>query len=120
MNVRQAWIRRLRGRAGESIAEVLIALLISSLALMMLANMVGTSQKLVAGSKVSFSETVEKTNALTRADSGIAEEIRFTFRDDGVNYTRLGKNGDGENTDKVTVRIASAAVGRDTILSYRK
>ena len=42
---------KLRGRAGESLAETLIATLIAALALVMLAGAVGAAAKMITGSR---------------------------------------------------------------------
>ncbi len=57
-------IKKLKAQAGESIAEVLIALLISSVALVMLASMISSTQSMVSKSKTKMSAYYQANNAL--------------------------------------------------------
>ena len=57
-------IKKLKAQAGESIAEVLIALLISSLALVMLASMISSTQSMVSRSKTKMSAYYQANNVL--------------------------------------------------------
>ena len=56
--------RKLRGKTGESIGETLIALLISSLALLMLAGAVSSAGTIVQKSKTVFNDYYTKNNAV--------------------------------------------------------
>ena len=81
-------IKKLRSRSGESIAETLIALLVSALALMMLAGAVSAATNVVTKSKAKMTEyyaadqllteAAKSTNTLTVTMGG------YTF--DGVPY----------------------------------
>lgn len=55
---------RLSSRSGESLSEVLIALVVSSLALVMLASMVNTTNDIVNRSKEVVKTYVEQNNTL--------------------------------------------------------
>lgn len=55
---------KIKNNNGESISEVLVALLISTLGLVMLATMITTSTKLVTRSEESMDQFVEAENAL--------------------------------------------------------
>ena len=76
--------QKLRSRAGESIGETLIALLISSLALLMLAGAISTTTRIVTHSN-------ETMDAYYAADRGLAA------RDTGEASLTVTLN-DGENT----------------------
>ncbi len=54
--MKQRIMRKLRGRAGESIAETMIALLISALALIMLAGAIGKASDIIKQSNTAVSE----------------------------------------------------------------
>ena len=56
--------QKLKNKGGESISEVLVALLISSLALVMLASMIGTTTRLVTRSKDTMREYYQAANIL--------------------------------------------------------
>lgn len=49
--MRKKWIQKLRSKAGETIGETLIATLIAALALTMLAGAIGSSAKIINGSR---------------------------------------------------------------------
>lgn len=61
---------RLRGQGGESIAEVLIAVLISAVAMVMLASMIITAGKLVSDSRTKLTAYYAQNEALTKRESG--------------------------------------------------
>jgi len=62
-------LRRLRGRAGESIAEVLVALLISALAMMLLAGMINSSWKVLDSSRAALADYNAQESVLTAQGS---------------------------------------------------
>ena len=69
--LRSRTLRKLRSNRGESISEVLVALLISSLALVMLASMISSTTSLVTKSRDVLSEYYDANNALSsRGSSG--------------------------------------------------
>lgn len=63
---------RLRSRAGESIAEVLVSLLISSLALVMLAGMISATARMVKRSEGYIETYVEGVNVVAEKGSSSA------------------------------------------------
>ena len=64
--------RKLRGCRGESIAEVLVAVLISALGLALLAGMISGAVNLIQSGEESMQEYVERENALA-ARTGASE-----------------------------------------------
>jgi Tfp pilus assembly protein PilV len=60
---------RLREQKGESIAEVLISLLISAVALVMLASMINTSARLVSDSRKKLTAYYAANEALTKNEA---------------------------------------------------
>ena len=86
-------LKKLKSRAGESIAETLVALLISALALLMLAGAVSSAARVVTGSSNKLKEYyAADRNLATRSGADTnkvditiaAEKVTQTFRD--VNY----------------------------------
>ncbi len=72
--------KKLHNKRGDSLAEVLIALLISSLALVMLASMITSSANMITKSKAKLRDYYEETAALNTlnapaAVSGIKDKI---------------------------------------------
>ena len=81
---------KLRSRAGESIGETLVALLISSLALLMLAGAVSSAKNVVTTSKQAMTEYYEagaKLAAHTKNDGDNYSSGSITITLNGVNYT---------------------------------
>ena len=73
---------KLRSRAGESIAETLIALLISALALMMLAGAVSSAANVVTRSRTAMSDYYEKDAAMVeRSATAFSDTVRIVPRD---------------------------------------
>lgn len=62
--MKQRILRKLSSNAGESIGETLVALLISALALMMLAGAVTSAMRVVTRSKRSMDEYYQVNNAV--------------------------------------------------------
>ena len=56
------FFKKLKSRAGESIAEVLIALLVSSIGLVMLASMISTSGSIIKKSRDALEHYYEDAN----------------------------------------------------------
>lgn len=61
---------KLKSAAGESLAEVLIALLIAALAMAMLATAISSTAKIVTQSKAAMKNYYDGNNALDAASSG--------------------------------------------------
>lgn len=57
-------VKKIKNNKGESIAETLIALLVSALGIMLLAGMIQTSSKLITNSNDRISKYVEQENAI--------------------------------------------------------
>ena len=57
-------IGKMRSQVGESIAETLVALLISALALMMLAGAVSSGMRIVTNSRIRIDEYYQVSNAM--------------------------------------------------------
>ena len=75
--------KKLKGTAGESLAEVLIALLIAALALTMLASVITTAARIITQSKQKMSEyyTKNDTIALRSASGDDLGEWTVTVKD---------------------------------------
>lgn len=89
--LRENLSKKLKGNAGESLAEVLIALLIAALALTMLASVISSAARMINQSKETMANyylandalTTHVTNALV--DSG---ELKLTIKQKaGEDYT---------------------------------
>ena len=106
---------KLGSRAGESISETLVALLISALALVMLAGVITTSTRIVTSSRESMNNYYDACNAMVDPDSSTDEDTeietgtgKVTIKGTGVT---AGISGDVEYTKTVA--------GGSTIYYYR-
>ena len=64
-------VKKLRSRAGESIAEVMVALLISALGMSLLVGMIGASVRIIDNSTKAMHLQYAKANADTKSNSNI-------------------------------------------------
>ena len=105
--------RKLSSQRGETIAEVLVALLVSAMGMMMLAGMVFASGKMITKSRASMSEYIGKENTLSaRSGVGTAGTVSFTVNGDETRLT------DGSGSD-LSVTYSRETLGNRTIISYR-
>ncbi len=88
-------INKLKSTSGESIAETLVAVLISAFALLMLAGTINTASRLITGSQTKLEEYYSKNNEL--AD---------------VSASRMGTSVSisGRTTDSINISEAFSAV----------
>ena len=75
-------LKRLSSQSGESIAEVLIALLIAAVALMMLASMISSTVSMVNKSKIKMDEYYQN-NAVLELQTTPAETPTLTIKTSG-------------------------------------
>lgn len=123
-------IRKIRNTHGESIAEVLIALLISALALLMLATMISSTMKMVTKSKEKMESYYAKAAKLeVQADedkeSGTSTlSIKTKTSEGGSTTTQVEVSPDiylfknpefGENRTVYAYRIPSATQTPDPV-----
>ena len=81
-------LEKLRSRRGDSIAEVLVAVLISAVALVMLASMITSSSRLITRSKDKMEEYYEKSSALADHGGTVSTgSVRLTTKDGGSTVT---------------------------------
>lgn len=78
---------RLKGRAGESIAETLIALVIACLAITMLAGIITSSTRLISQSKDALADYYEANNAIADETAADPKTASVTIEGDGVTQT---------------------------------
>ena len=99
---------KLRKNAGETIAEALIALLIASIAIVMLANMIATSTNMVHKSEQAFDSYYTKNNDLTARGSG---------GEDGLTTLTAYQPGATPEDNLIPVTLYLTG-GTDTEISY--
>lgn len=102
----QSVLKKLRSKAGESISETLISLLVASLALMMLAGAVSSGTGMITKSRTKLGEYYEKNDALVMVSPN-PSDASITIKADGL-------------TDQ-TVQIQytqNTEFGSQTVVSY--
>lgn len=98
---------RARSRRGESISEVLVALLVSALAILMLASMTSASTKLIRDSQSRIDAFVLAENALVdQSGEGEAADVGLT-------------RGLCDNDMSIPVRYYVNTAGTETVVSYK-
>ncbi len=78
---------KFRTEKGESIAEVLVALLISSVGLVMLAAMISSSVKMLQQSKTGLFDYVEAENSIVEQSGGESGSIIIKSGDAKISLT---------------------------------
>ena len=104
-------LKKLRGGRGESIAEALIALLISSVGLMMLAGMITSSVRMITRSKAVLHSYYERSTVLETRGAGY----------DGAMEMRL-ESGDSPGMEPETFQVyyyENRTISAKPVISYR-
>ena len=105
----------LRGR-GESITEVLVALLISAIALLMLAGMISSSSKMLFESERNIKSYVEGENLL--ADQGASSLTgSVSVKDESGTLWRLTDEHGSTGID--VLYFENRTLGKMSVVSYR-
>ncbi len=89
--------RRLREQRGESIAEVLLAVLISALALVLLAGMISASADMIEHSRNTMDDYIAAENALAEKSASDAERVMIETKTKTESVAfRLTDGGNGD------------------------
>ena len=106
-----SFLRKIRSRHGESIAEALIALLISSVGLMMFAGMITSSVRLITRSKTVLHSYYQKNNVLETRDGRPAGSMNMILKTGGTS---------GTETESFEVTYyENSTIGSRPVISYR-
>lgn len=103
-------MKKLRSRAGESIGETLVALLISSLALVMLAGAIGAAARMVTRSKTAM-------EAYYATDKGMVERAASAGAGTG-SVALSGTDGTETITGSYSVNYYQNSLGSTAVFSY--
>ena len=109
---------KLKSRAGESIAEVLIALLIAALALTMLASVITTSARIITNSKIAMNAYYQKRNGLdagTSASGTLTLQITKTGDSSGA---VILKEGQAANFTVISYSISDTITVNTPVIAY--
>ena len=109
---------KLKSKAGESIAEVLIALLIAALALTMLASVITTSARIITSSKAAMNAYYQERNGLdagTSASGSLTLQIIKTGDSSG---TVILKEGQSANFTVESYTIGDTVTMNIPVVAY--
>lgn len=114
-------IKKLKNQNGESIAEVLIALLISSFALVMLATMLTSTMKMVTASKIKSENYTKEGNklAVMSEEDKYAEGTVAMYSGDDALAAKYTLSDNGEEDIPVEYFINEES-GKNTVVAYKK
>ena len=111
--MRQHMMKKLRSRAGESIGETLVALLISALALMMLAGAISAAMRVVTSSTDKMNEYYAADNQIVTAGTADANQ--------GTTNVQLTEQAPGTMSFAYSVKYYSNdQFSRNTVVTYVK
>ncbi len=109
--------KRLRSRAGETITEVLVSVLIAALGMTLLAGMISAASKMITDSKKSTETYVNAENILaTQPDSLEGTDVHVDIRDDTVTLSQPLNNAGNE----VPVVTYTVTVKNSSVVSYKE
>lgn len=104
--------KKLRSRAGESIAETLVALLISALALVLLAGAITASTRIVRNSRAKLDEYYNKNETVAGMPAGSGTTANVYIKD--------GDSISSNNIATVPVRCyENDTFSSDKVVAYR-
>lgn len=110
---------RLRSQNGESISEVLVAVLVSMVALTMLALMITATTKMVIRSRTKMDEYVKGSNELVEKDGAALNGTAsfYLVKDETPILIRLTDTSE----DAIPTRYyVNDSLGNVTVISYKK
>lgn len=112
---------KLNNKSGESITEVLVALLISSLGLLLLAGMITSTNRIVSRSKEATRNYIEQNNALVEQGTSSETEtgtVSF-YRGDSTKLTLTKLTYSSDETIGVTY-YTNEQTGSTPVTAYKK
>lgn len=121
--MKKKMLNKLKSQGGETLAEVLIALLISALALTMLAGIISASGKIVLGSMDKMKTYLQAENQIVSYDaedpvSSAEGTITLHIKKNGADATyRLTEQNTGTAVDIVFYK--SDVLGKIPVVSYK-
>ncbi len=107
--MKKRMLEKLRSRRGDSLAEVLVAMLISAVALVMLASMIASSSRMILRSRESMEEYDAANNVLASMPDTVPAVVNTVTKASNVELNV-------KNADSETVRLRSA--GGDLVTVY--
>ena len=110
-------MKRLRSKRGETIAETLIALLISCVALIMLANMIDSGSRLVMDSEDRMDEYYSQNNGIAAGNSDEAGDSGSAK----ITITKDNSSGTSTTIKEVDVNYyINNSLGNTSVVAYKE
>ena len=110
-------LRKLNNRRGESLSEVLIALLISSLGIALLAVMITSSVRMITESRTTVESYVAAENALAVRTGSTGQTGTVTLTNNGGHDQDLTDN---VSSDIPVTYYVNSVIGGKPVIAYRK
>ena len=108
--------KRLRSRAGETITEVLVSVLIAALGKTLLAGMISAASKMITDSKKSTETYVNAENILATQPDSVGTDAHVTVGTDStVTLSKKLSNAGSE-----TVYVVTYTVDNSSVVSYKE
>ena len=111
MDLKKKILKKIKNNSGETITEVLVALLISVLSLTLLAGMIAASVSMTDKSRKNITEYYSAENALEQKLGGQSQNTETVSFKDGNNDVKLSKSS-------ITVYVYSNGDTKNEVLSY--
>ena len=119
-NLLRAAVRRTRSRAGETLTETLVALLIAAIAITMLASMIMTSRSLIDSSKKLFEAYYAQNNVLSEHPSSGGTAATAALSDTSTSDAiQLVYDSTGKTTVDVNVYENDKAPDSTPVTAYQ-
>lgn len=100
--MKKRMLEKLRSRRGDSIAEVLVAMLISAVALVLLASMIASSSRMIRRSRESMEDYDAANNVLAAMPDTVPDTVHTVTKASDVELNV-------KNADSQTVRLKTAS-----------
>lgn len=115
LKIKKAAEKKICSNAGDSIAEVLIALLIAALALVMLASMITASANMITRSKTYMNTYYTNCNTLNSGPGDFEGNLTLT-----LSATNAGNNSVGIATQQYSASYNKVSYQNKDIVSFWK
>ena len=113
--------RKLNNRSGESIAEVLVALLVASLALVILASMISSTSGIILTSKKAIHDYVVEENRLVEQSTTPDLSGNMIIKiNNGSSFIAVKMNESYSDTNVAVDYFISSESGSKPVTSYKK
>ena len=118
MPKRSMILRRLRSKAGESITEVLVALMISALGLMLLAGMITASSNMITKSRDKITDYVAGEVSMIEKEGGSNVSVAFQNQYGSKQDMRHDSNSWNNGVHTVKLYSNSVSIQSKTVVLY--